>query len=147
MTVSPANPHPEEEGGETYLELRLVVLRVGEHVRIDTKDFSDVDVGTIGIDLRIIGLKRSVAHTVHFVDPSARASLISCIPSASIKGAYSLFTTVYTFVQSCPEIPRQIVSPTERLSQFSATEASLTRASWKVETPYLVAIPYQHGRR
>jgi hypothetical protein len=46
-----------------------------------------------------------------------------------------LATTVYTLVQSWPETPRQMVELGWRLSQFSSTEASLTSASWKVETP------------
>lgn len=52
---------------------------------------------------------------------------------------HSFATTVYTLVQSWPETPRQTVWFGMRFSHCSSIDASLTSASWKVDTPYLVA--------
>lgn len=64
----------------------LIVLGVGEHFGVDAEDLADVDVGAVGVDLGVVGVKRRVLHPVHLFDPGAgarRSSAFARMPSTA----------------------------------------------------------------
>lgn len=122
--------HPPDT--KTHVVKSLIVRGIRKGISVNTEDLANVDVLAISVDLGVVGVECFVADTVHLLYPraGAKSGHISTIRSTDISTAYSLATTVYTFVQSCPSIPRQTVSSGVKLSQFSSIVASFTRASW-----------------
>lgn len=60
-----------------------VVRRVRELGRVDAQHLPNVDVGAVGVDLRVVRVQRRVGDPVHVHDPLARATQsVSARPKA-----------------------------------------------------------------